>query len=65
MAMKKQFLQLQKAEMSELKKKMRDRKAASENKKHQQTNGEGEMWKNIAVFIVNNSHNCGTENNIA
>ena len=43
MAMKKQFLQLQKAEMSELKKKMRDRKAASENKKHQQTNGEGEM----------------------
>ena len=43
MAMKKQFLQLQKAEMSELKKKMRDRKAAVENKKHQQTNGEGEM----------------------
>ena len=62
--MKKQFLQLQKAEMSELKKKMRDRKAAVENKKHQQTNGEGEMWKSIAVFIDNNSHNCGTENNI-
>lgn len=36
--MKKQFLKLQKAEMSELKSKMRDRKAAEEKNKQKENN---------------------------